>query len=269
MVALGPPGPWSLAGDAAGPFPIELAAPPAVATMPRTLRVTTFNVEYSTRTGPLIAALRAHPEVGRSDVLLLQEVGPHRLDGARAAPLAEALGLGHAYAHGLAILCRWPLRDVAVMELPRARLPYNQRRRIALAAEVDTDAGPLRLMSVHLDTRLNRHERVLQLAPAVTDAHPLQIVGGDMNTLPFHFVGGAAPVYRADQVGLLDAYMRGLGFATPVSAAGATHRNVLGVRLDAVFTRGVVPQAARVARDVRVSDHFPVWADVELPAAGG
>ena len=61
--------------------------------------------------------------------------------------------------------------------------------------------------------------------------------------------------------------MRGLGFATPVSAAGATHRHFLRVRLDALFTRGVVPRAAQVARDVRVSDHFPVWADVELPAA--
>ena len=79
-----------------------------------------------------------------ADVVLLQEIGPHAVDGARAGAVADALGLGYACAHDLAILCRWPLRDVHVMELPHARLPYNRRRRLALSAMIDHAAGPLR-----------------------------------------------------------------------------------------------------------------------------
>ena len=265
MVALGPAGPWHVAGDDAAPFAIEVTPPPPSPPMAGSLRVVTFNVEYRSRSDALIGALRDHVELGRADVLLLQEIEPHAVDGARAPRLAEALGMGLAYAHGLAIMCRWPLRDVAVMELPHAHVPYNRRRRIALRADVATDAGRLRLTTIHLDTRLDGEVRLRQLAPAVDDTHPRQILGGDMNTLPFRFAAGAVPILPADQARLLDDTMRRRGFDTPVTGAGATHRSVLKVRLDALFTRGFAPGQAHVARDVRVSDHFPVWADLAWP----
>ena len=261
MVALGPPGPWHVAGDDAAPFAIEVVPPATSPPMASSLRVVTFNVEYRSRTDALIGALRDHVDLRRADVFLLQEVEPHPVDGARAPRLADALGMGHAYAHGVAIMCRWPLRDVALMELPHAHVPYHQRRRIALRADLDTDAGRLRLTTIHLDTRLDGDVRLRQLAPAVDD-HPRQILGGDMNTLPFRFAAGAVPILPADQARRLDDTMRRRGFDTPVRDAGATHRSLWKVRLDALFTRGFAPSRAHVARDVRVSDHFPVWADL-------
>jgi endonuclease/exonuclease/phosphatase family metal-dependent hydrolase len=271
MVAIGPAAPWVPAAGADPALAVEVHAPRTAAPPPppRSLRVVTYNVEYSSRADRLIAALSSHRDLAAADVLLLQEIGPQRDDADRARRLAEALAMGHAYAHGVAILSRWPLADVAVMELPRAHLPYNRRRRIALAASIATAGGPLRLTSVHLDTRLELAERIRQLAPAVASEPPLQIIGGDMNTLPFRFARGAIPIGKVDQPAGLDAHLRGLGFDAPVRAAGATHRHVLRVRLDALFTRGFAPAAAQVARDVRVSDHFPVWADLTPAADGG
>lgn len=266
MVAVGPPSTWFPAGDGGAPFVVEVVAPPRPAPPAATLRVVTFNVEYSTRTAPLAAALRGHEALARADVVLLQEIGPHAVDGARAGAVADALGLGYACAHDLAILCRWPLRDVHVMELPHARLPYNRRRRLALSAMIDHAAGPLRVIDVHLDTRVNIDERIRQLAPAVEAAPDAHVIGGDVNTLPFRFAGGAVPIGRTDQAAALDAYMGTHGFANPVGAAGHTHRHFLKVRLDALFTRGVTPGRAHVARDVRVSDHFPVWTDLIVAA---
>jgi len=277
MVVLGPSGRWIAARDVPAPWTFEIVAPPTSTPIPRRLRVVTFNVEHGTRMDALIAVFRSHVELKPVDVLLLQEIECHPSDGcSRAKMLADVLGTGYVYApsrttgedgtHGLAILCRWPLLHAEMMELPRVDLPINRRRCIALAAQVDTPAGPLRLTSVHLDTRINLAMRRRQLAPAIVGAHPFQILAGDMNTLPFHFVAGAVPVLPIDQAGGLDAYMRGLGFATPVTRAGATHRHFLRVRLDAVFTRGFMPAIAHVARDVRVSDHYPVWVDLEWPA---
>lgn len=237
-----------------------LVSPRASPPPPDRLRVATWNVEYKTTADRLIDALRSHAELAKADVLLLQEIGPDAQGGPdRAARIAAAFDMGFAYAHGLAIVCRWPLVDAALMQLPRAHLPYNRRTRVALAASIETTRGPLRLVTVHLDTRLNAAERVAQLAPAVADPRPLQILGGDMNTLPFRFAAGAVPIWGADQRGPLDAHLRGLGFDA-AAADRPTHR--ARMRLDALYTRGFAPCRARVATEVPVSDHYPLWADL-------
>lgn len=276
MIAPGTTGPWIALRDLAAPMTPELIEPPAPPPFGETLRVVTFNVENRTRADALVAAFRGNGDLRRADIVLLQEIEAHPSEGrSRAGQLAAELGMGLVYApsrlsgddgtHGQAILSRWPLHDPEMMALLRLPLPFNPRRCIALAAQIETPAGRLRLTTVHLDTRINLATRVRQLAPALDAAHPLQIVGGDMNTLPFQFAGLLVPFLPTDQAGGLDAHMRGLGFATPVSRAGATHRHIFRVRLDAIFTRGFAPAAAQVARDIRISDHYPVWVDLEWP----
>jgi endonuclease/exonuclease/phosphatase family metal-dependent hydrolase len=255
---------------------IERTFPRTIPDFPRRLRVVTFNAQYGERIAALISTFTSHADLSRADVVLLQEIESHPHEGAsRAAQLAAALQMGHVYTHsraagtdgthGLAILARWPLHDISRIDLPRNDLPFRRCARIALAAHIGTPAGPLRLTSVHLDTRLNLAARIAQLTPALAD-HDLQIVAGDLNTLPCHFLRGAVPLYRVDQAGRLDEHVRALGFATPATAVGATHRHFLRLRLDAIYTRGLTAAAARVARDVHLSDHFPVWTDVELPS---
>lgn len=261
MVALGPSAAWMPLDEKAEVG--EPARPSAAAAAATALRVVTWNVEYRTPAARLIDALRSEPALAAADVLLLQEIGPDRRGGPdRSARIAAALGLGFVYAHGLAIAARWRLREAALMALPAAALPYNRRRRVALAATVESAVGPIRLVTVHLDTRLNLAERAAQLAPALADLPARAIVGGDLNTLPFRFAAGALPIGRADQAGGLDAFLAERGFALPARAAGATHRT--GLRLDAIYARGCDAAPAQVLRTVRVSDHFPLWCDVTL-----
>jgi endonuclease/exonuclease/phosphatase family metal-dependent hydrolase len=62
--------------------------------------------------------------------------------------------------------------------------------------------------------------------------------------------------------------MRALDFDTPTADVGATqHVAGLEFRLDAVYTRALTVGTPHVARDVDVSDHWPLWIDVAVPSA--
>src|SRR5262245_36117399 len=127
------------------------------------------------------------------DIVLLQEVGEHAMDGSTfITEIGERLGYHVAYApatvfgdtekQGLAILSRDPISDIRTVPLTYHRLRFKSRCRIGLAATVATAAGAVRVINVHLDTRINSKERVAQLAPvidALGAADGPQIVGGD------------------------------------------------------------------------------------------
>lgn len=274
-VDVGEGGPWIPAAEIDGPMRPELAQPPPGADPGETLRIVTFNVLLGEDVAALAAALSGHPELAGADVLLLQEIESHPAEGgSRAARLAAALGMGHAYApartveagtHGLAILSRHPLAEVEVMQLPRVELAIRPRDRIALAARV---AG-IRVVNVHLDTRINITDRILQLRPAIIDEPIPTVVGGDFNTNPYAWTGGALPnlpaqaIAGSDQATLLDAYMGAAGYDTPTADLGATQDAiVLRLRLDALFTRGIAALQVGVEPGLGLSDHDPVWMDV-------
>lgn len=259
--------------------PLEAAggqlAQPDDAPIPARLRVTTFNVELAADVPALAAAIEGSSIAG-TDVMLVQEIEDHPREGrSRAAALAEALGLGYAYAparevgdggsHGLALLSRYPMSEVQVMELPRVDLPVRPRRRIALAATI---AG-VRFVVVHLDTRIGIVDRILQLRPAILEAGEPAVVGGDFNTNPYAWTGGLIPdlpthaLADTDQAPLLDDYMAEAGWDTPTAGSGATQDAIVTrLRLDALYTRGLDTRATGVDRGLAVSDHWPLWIDV-------
>jgi endonuclease/exonuclease/phosphatase family metal-dependent hydrolase len=124
-------------------------------------------------------------------------------------------------------------------------------------------------VTVHLDTRMNVTQRILQLRPAVLDAPPRTIVAGDFNTNPYVWAEGAIPnvpaqtVAATDQGPILDDYMRAIDFDTPTAGVGDTqHVAGLGFRLDAIYTRALQVGTPHVAHDVGGSDHWPLWIDV-------
>ena len=91
-----------------------------------------------------------------SDVVLLQEVGGHGVDGATfVASLGHQLGYHFVYApadrfgdevtQGLAIMSRGPIDDVRILPLDHHHLRFRSRCRIAQAATVQTDAGRVRV----------------------------------------------------------------------------------------------------------------------------
>jgi endonuclease/exonuclease/phosphatase family metal-dependent hydrolase len=245
---------------------------PAAARDDGQLLVVTYNVHMES--AARIARGLGGPWLERADVIFLQEIESHdREPASRAGQVAARLGMSYAYApgyglrsggsHGVAILSRWPLEDLELIELPRRHVVFNSARRVALGATVRYPGRALRVYSVHLDNRINPAERRRQLAPvlAAAAAHvdvPV-IVAGDMNTSPFCWIGHVVPVPCGRQDDRLEALVRERGFALPATGSGPT-TPWLSMRLDAVYARGLVARRIGVERRVRVSDHLPLWA---------
>lgn len=225
----------------------------------------------------------------RADVVAIQEADRGTLRAGRrhvARELAEALGMEFARAHvntpsdvepkgrkwwldfeermlvgeagdtGVAILSRVPLSDVGRIALPWKECPW--RPRLALAASVPFGDTALRVFNVHIDThasvtgQLEQHNAVLSLANSSTKP---AVVLGDFNTL--------SPAAREAARGALEAD----GFTTPLPTGTGTWRTgPYRQHYDWVFTRGRGVRVTRwgVARVRGISDHWPVWVELEF-----
>jgi endonuclease/exonuclease/phosphatase family metal-dependent hydrolase len=225
----------------------------------------------------------------RADIVAIQEAdrGTLRAGGRHVArELAEALGVEYARAHvktpsdvepkdrkwwldfeermrvgeegdtGLAILSRAHLSNVERIALPWKECPW--RPRLALAASVPFGDTTLRVFNVHIDThasvvgQLEQHNAVLGLANSSIKP---AVVLGDFNTL--------SPVARAAARGALEAN----GFTTPMPTGTGTWRTgPYRQHYDWIFTRGRGVRVSRwgVARVRGISDHWPVWVELEF-----
>lgn len=270
---------WIAAETIQAPLQVEIAEPRVAMTPPQNIRVVTFNVHYGEDVDALARTFQNNPALQQADIILIQEIQSFPEEStSRARRLADVLGMGYVYAparsfgsgtHGLAILNRYPLQNVAVMELPKGEIVLSTERRIALRADVTGASGTLRLINVHLDTRLNATERILQLRPALLDAPEPTVVGGDFNTNPLVWAFNLIPIFpwsatgSSDQSSTLDQYMKAVGYQTPTAAFGETvSYPLLKPRIDSIYVRGLNTGAGAVERDVSVSDHWPLWLDI-------
>jgi endonuclease/exonuclease/phosphatase family metal-dependent hydrolase len=253
---------------------------PPVTSLPRELRVMTFNIHMEP--GKKIArAILEDPALRRADVIFLQEV---ERDDRKPEPCSAACELGrelgyhvvyapgHAIkkgSHGVAILSRVPITSAQVIELPYFNVHVNSGRRVALAATLDVDGTPVTAYAVHLDNRLDVADRRRQMMPVLFHAArqdtPI-IMGGDFNTSHFTWLFHLIPFPTTTQDNYLEALMRDNGFDTPVTGSGPTHI-VLGMRLDAIYTRGFTTTNYAVSDAHRVSDHLALWAQMHLSDA--
>ena len=224
----------------------------------------------------------------RADVVAIQEADRGTIRaGLRhvARELAEALGFEYARVHvatpsdveptdrkwwldfeermrvgeegdtGLAILSRFPLANLQRIALPWKECPW--RPRLALAASVPFGDTKLGVFNVHIDThasiagQLEQHYAVRGYANS--DLSP-GVILGDFNTL--------SPDAREAARGALEAD----GFRTPMPTGTGTWRTGLyRQHYDWIFTRGKGARVLRwgVARVRGISDHWPVWAELE------
>jgi endonuclease/exonuclease/phosphatase family metal-dependent hydrolase len=229
----------------------------------------------------------------RADVVAIQEADRGTLRAGRqhvARGLAEALGMNYVRAHiptpgdvepkdrkwwldfeermlpgedgdtGVAILSRLPLSDAARIELPWGECPW--RPRLALAASVPFGDGNLHVFNSHIDTHANvegqleQHRTVIALAECVSESGPTVLLG-DFNTI--------TPEARLAARTLLESS----GYATPLPTGTGTWRTgPLRYHFDWIFTRGVRVLDWGVARVKGVSDHWPVWVEIEAEQIG-
>lgn len=195
-----------------------------------------------------------------ADIIALQEVD-HRISPRRAALPHALLAATTDFAdprfalngislgwHGQTILVR---NGITIERTARIDLPGLEPRG-AVMADLATDAGPLRVVGVHLG--LVRRYRLLQMAAiraactAAADTRPTVILG-DFNEWSSR--GGVAPLAGAFRI---HAPGRSYPSFRPVAALDR-------IALDrSLHLRDAGVWATPLARVA--SDHLPIWADI-------
>jgi endonuclease/exonuclease/phosphatase family metal-dependent hydrolase len=197
-----------------------------------------------------------------ADLISLQEVlRPERGDDPLEA-LAEALGLHVTFAvtrvHkrgkiGNAILSRWPIAGVSMLDLSFSRL----EKRVAVAAQLKADDGEVDVVSTHLALAdRTRRRQVKSLLEHPRLVHTPTLLMGDMN---------AWRQCRATR-DLDEALTEHHNTEWPASFPAASPM----LALDRIYARGLDlieldAHDSRAAR--RASDHLPVVARVKLEPA--
>ncbi|MFN2453843.1 MAG: endonuclease/exonuclease/phosphatase family protein [Pyrinomonadaceae bacterium] len=157
---------------------------------------------------------------------------------------------------GLAILSRLPISEAMPVDLPYAECAW--RPRLAMYAKISTPRGDLHIFNSHIDPhaaideQLAQHTAVLKRAATIKQDEPVMLLG-DFNTL--------TKASRRAMHQLLEAH--GYISATPDNVA-TWRAGLVRLHTDWIFTRGVRVMRWGVARGLGVSDHWPVWVEIEL-----
>lgn len=237
---------------------------------PHGIRVATYNI----RAG--LGGIRGITEDLKSlsaDVIAIQEVergrfGSKKID--HASTLANALGMKYVYApsfslegreHGIAVLSRFPLSETETLELPQGT---GRWPRVALKTRIETPAGPVRFVCVHL-TRpwkmpfSHTRERMAQLraifASLEADSLP-PIMAGDFNSTPFSPERWIISRHLQDS---WTPWRDGWAMTFPLSSIGYPAGSV---KIDAVYHDRSWRCNGTWVAPLGSSDHCPVVADV-------
>lgn len=282
----------------------------------RLLRVAAYNIERGRRLDAIVAQWQT-PRPRDNDVILLSEadLGMARSGNRHVArEFAAALGFSWVFAsefqeltkgdrgerrlpghntqalHGNAILSRYPLQRIEVVQLPaffdyRRQYMARNGNRIAVVADIRTPSQTLTVASTHLEARSSAAERCAQLlaladALAARDRGQPIVIGGDMNTtcLDTHRLGRAllrrpwivaghptmSTLHRHEPL-FHEISARGYEVQA-ANAAGYTFRDRgYRARLDWLFVKNVARAAivdAQIYREFddrrRYSDHLPI-----------
>ena len=189
---------------------------------PTRVRAVQWNIEHGNWYEQVEAALLGHPELAGADLLFFNEID---LGAARAAnrdvagDLARALRLHSAWAplflettpgrdddprmaagreneealFGLAILSRWPIGEIRIVELPSPAvvqfdLERMVGRHVGLIARIERPGRPFVAVSTHLEVHRGRAERARQiqvLVDALRSERAPVVFAGDLNTHTF------------------------------------------------------------------------------------
>ena len=152
------------------------------------------------------------------------------------------------------MLSHYPLQDVTRIDLPWAECPW--RPRLSVGATINFGGGKVRIFNSHIDPHSAVAGQMEQLE--VVLEHARQWVGptvilGDFNTL-------------SDRKCVeMRRRLESEGYTTSFPTGTATWRGA-GIRLHAdwIFVRDLKIARWGVARPLGVSDHWPIWAEIEL-----
>jgi endonuclease/exonuclease/phosphatase family metal-dependent hydrolase len=155
---------------------------------------------------------------------------------------------------GIGLLSRLKLSNVTRIDLPWHECAW--RPRLAMAASVSAGANAFRILNAHVDPHAAIDGQLEQLDVLVAEAnkqHGPTLILGDFNTL------------SKNKVRETRSFLESHGYTTPFPSGTPTWRG-MGVRLHAdwIFYRDLKISNWGVARPLNVSDHWPIWAEVDL-----
>jgi endonuclease/exonuclease/phosphatase (EEP) superfamily protein YafD len=258
-----------------GITPRELPASHGTPVQAADIAIVSVNMAKFTNVDRVIQEFKTNPAIANADVFLLQEVVQVRAGTPSSSDqLAERLGLKTLFAtpepegttSGVAILSRYPLEDAKIYSLKAHNLHIRSRSRVALAATLRTAKGPVRIITTHLDTRINIPDRLEQLGPVIEDAKAFpgpRIIGGDLNTNNMRWLASLIPIPFAQvQTTAVQRLMQSHGFETAFAKSGPTF-DFFGFRLDWIFHQGISPLASGI-QPLKFSDHHAIWAQYRI-----
>ena len=165
----------------------------------------------------------------------------------------EQIGIDEEADMGVALLSRVPLHEITRIDLPWHDCAW--RPRLAMAATISFGDEQLRLFNVHIDPHGpldNQHQQTEAVLEEAGKHDGPVVVLGDFNTLSKQ---------KAIEIRKL---MESHDFATPFPTNIATWRGAgLRFHADWIFVRGLRVNRWGVARPLNVSDHWPIWAEIE------
>lgn len=245
------------------------------AAAPSEIKIVSYNMRW--RSGDelrqIISLLRNDPEIGNASIIGLQEADRNKKRSGyinTARLIADELGMYYAWAAppqavrskeqeeetGVAILSAYPMTDVGRLVLPNEG--PGGRRRVALGANLRIGAKLIRVYSVHGETRISTDKKLEQLEAVVRDLknYPktdCAVVLGDFNTLQSEAIENTTQLFT------------GAGFETPFPNSLKTWKTfIIELKLDWIWLKGLRPSGYGVDRNVRYSDHFPLWVKINL-----
>jgi endonuclease/exonuclease/phosphatase family metal-dependent hydrolase len=155
---------------------------------------------------------------------------------------------------GVALLSRLSFAHVERIDLPWSKCAW--RPRLALAATVSNGKQSLHVFNSHIDPHASIEEQLEQHAAVLDRADEMEgpcVLLGDFNTLSKR---SCLEMRR-----FLEAH----GFRTPFQTGTATWRaGLIRLHTDWIFLRGAKVKRCGVARPMGVSDHWPVWAEIDF-----
>jgi endonuclease/exonuclease/phosphatase family metal-dependent hydrolase len=165
----------------------------------------------------------------------------------------EQIGIDEDADMGVALLSRVPLNNITRIDLPWHDCAW--RPRLAMAATIKFVDHQLRLFNVHIDPHGpldNQHQQTEAVLAQAEQHDGPAVILGDFNTLSKQ---------KATEIRKL---MESRNFSTPFPTNIATWRGAgLRFHADWIFVRGLRVRRWGVARPLNVSDHWPIWAEIE------
>ena len=155
---------------------------------------------------------------------------------------------------GVALLSRLPFATIKRLDLPWHKCAW--RPRLAICASFHVGGRTVHIFNSHIDPHATIPEQIEQHEAVLAHADKIDgpvILLGDFNTLS-----------KRSCLAMRE-FLESRGYNTPFRTGTATWRSgPIRLHTDWIFTRGAGVKRFGVARRLSVSDHWPVWAEIDL-----